>query len=492
MSDFNVYKDISERTGGEIYIGVVGPVRTGKSTFIKRLIDLMVLPNVENPFRRDRINDEVPQSGAGRTIMTTQPNFVPNEPIDLDLPDGGTVKLRLVDCVGYLVEGATGQMDGAGPRMVRTPWFDYDIPFAEAAEIGTERVIKEHSTIGVVVTTDGTITEIPRTSYVKSEERVIAELQSLGKPFVVLLNSRTPETEDARSLRDAMARKYGVPVLLMDVMHMGLLDMENMLSEILYEFPIKEVRLSIPQWIMALSDDHWLLTHLTSHLMDASMSVNKLKDFASLENAMKGSEYLDSVQMGQIALGQGVIQIQAEPNKDLFYKILGDECGYPIEGDYHLVSIIKELVVAKREFDKLSAALQNVQRTGYGVVQPSLDELDLEEPEIVRQGNRYGVRLKASAPSLHIMRVDIETEVSPIVGSEKQSEELLQYLLKEFENDPKMIWKTNIFGKSLHELVKEGLSNKLTRMPEEAQHKMQMTLQRIINEGRNNLICILF
>ncbi len=492
MSDFNVYKDISERTGGEIYIGVVGPVRTGKSTFIKRLIDLMVLPNVENSFRRERINDEMPQSGAGRTIMTTQPNFVPNEAIELELPDGGNVKLRLVDCVGYLVDGATGQMDGTGPRMVRTPWFDYDIPFAEAAEIGTERVIKEHSTIGVVVTTDGSITEIPRSSYVKSEERVIEELQSLGKPFVVLLNSRTPESEDAKALRDAMARKYGVPVLLVDVLHMELSDMEHMLSEMLYEFPIKEVRLSIPQWVLALSDGHWLLSHLTLHMMEATKTAFKLKDYAGLEKSMQGSEYLDSTKLGQIALGRGIIEIQADMHKDLFYRILGDECGYPIQGDYHLVSIIKELVVAKREYDKLAVALQNVQRTGYGVVQPSLEELDLEEPEIVRQGNRYGVRLRASAPSLHIMRVDIETEVSPIVGSEKQSEELLQYLLKEFENDPKMIWKTNIFGKSLHELVKEGLSNKLTRMPEEAQHKMQMTLQRIINEGRNNLICILF
>ena len=466
--------------------------RTGKSTFIKRLIDLMVLPAVENPFKRERINDELPQSGAGRAIMTTQPNFVPTEAIELDLQDGGRVKLRLVDCVGYLVEGATGQMDESGPRMVRTPWYDYDIPFAQAAEIGTQRVIREHSTIGIVVTTDGTITEIPRTSYVKSEERVIEELQSLGKPFVVLLNSRTPEDEDAKALRDAMERKYGVPVLLVDVLHMELSDMERMLSEVLYEFPIREVKLQTPDWVLALSDDHWLITSLFELLREATQNITRLKDYAALESAMQGCEYLQPPHIDQVLLGQGVVVIAAEPQKDLFYRILGDECGYPIEGDFHLVSILKELVAAKRKYDKLEKALQNVQLAGYGVVQPSMDEMNLEEPEIVRQGNRYGVRLKASAPSLHIMRVDIETEVSPIVGSEKQSEELLQYLLSEFESDPKMIWKTNIFGKSLHELVKEGLSNKLTRMPEEMQHKMQITLQRVINEGRNNLICILF
>jgi stage IV sporulation protein A len=492
MPDFNVYKDIAERTGGEIYIGVVGPVRTGKSTFIKRLIDLMVLPAVENPFKRERINDEMPQSGAGRAIMTTQPNFVPSETIEIDLPEGGRVKMRMVDCVGYLVDGATGSMDQNGPRMVRTPWFDHDIPFAEAAEIGTQRVIREHSTIGVVVTTDGTITDIPRTSYVKSEERVIAELQLLGKPFVVLLNSKTPQSEDAKSLRDAMVKKYGVPVLLIDIINMQLTDMEQMLSDLLYEFPIKEVRLITPDWVLALSDDHWLLKALFDMLIAATEDLEHLRDYPALERAMQGCEFLQPPKVAGVRLGQGVVEVQAEPQKDLFYRIIGDECGYPIQSDYHLVSMLKQLVAAKREYDKMEQALQSVARTGYGVVQPSMDELDLKEPEIVRQGSRYGVRLKASASSLYIMRVDIETEVSPIVGSEKQSEELLSYLLSEFESDPKMIWKTNIFGKSLHELVKEGLSNKLTRMPEEAQHKMQMTLQRIINEGRNNLICILF
>jgi stage IV sporulation protein A len=492
MPDFNVYKDISERTGGEIYVGVVGPVRTGKSTFIKRLIELMVLPAVDNPFRRERINDELPQSGAGRAIMTMQPNFVPNEAIEVELSEGFKAKIRMVDCVGYLVEGATGQMDEGGPRMVRTPWYDHDIPFAEAAEIGTQRVIREHSTIGVVLTTDGTITDIPRTSYVKSEERVVEELRDLGKPFVIVLNSRAPESDDAKGLRDALCRKYGVPVLLFDVLNMQLGDMENLLAEMLYEFPIREIRLKTPQWVLALSEDHWLINSLFDLLRTATADLSRLRDYAALENAMQDCEYLEPPKISAVVPGQGTVEMIAEPQKNLFYRILGDECGYPIEGDFHLVSIIKELVAAKREYDKLAPALLGVEQTGYGVVQPSMDDLDLKEPEIVRQGSRYGVRLKASASSLHIMRVDIETEVSPIVGSEKQSEELLSYLLSEFESDPKMIWRTNIFGKSLHELVKEGLSNKLTRMPEEAQHKMQMTLSRIINEGRNNLICILF
>lgn len=491
MEQYDLYQDIASRTQGEIYFGVVGPVRTGKSTFIKKFMDLMVLPMVENPFKKERINDELPQSGAGRAIMTTQPHFVPNEAAEIDL-EGATVKVRMVDCVGYLVDGATGQQDEQGPRMVRTPWFDYDIPFAEAAEIGTRKVIADHSTIGVVVTTDGTVTEIPRSSYVQSEERVIEELQQLGKPFVIVLNSLMPQSDDAKSLREALEQKYGVPVLATNVMEMQQADMENLLRNVLFEFPLREVRIALPDWVMALSDGHWLLENVCEHLKNATEQLQKLRDYPLLVEELGTCEYLQPPQLKQLALGQGMAEIAAEPKKELFYQILGDECGYPIESEYHLVSIIKDLVTAKREYDRIAEALQAVRETGYGVVQPSMDELKLEEPEIVRQGNRYGVRLKASAPSLHFMRVDIETEVSPIVGSEKQSEELLDYLLSEFENDPAMIWSTNIFGKSLHELVKEGLSNKLTRMPEETQAKMQMTLQRIINEGRNNLICILF
>lgn len=493
MENYDLYNDIAQRTQGDIYVGVVGPVRTGKSTFIKRFMDTMVLPNMDNPYKKERINDEMPQSAAGKTIMTTQPNFVPNEVVEISVADGVNLNVRMVDCVGYMVPGAEGHTEGDAPRMVRTPWFDYDIPFEEAAEIGTRKVITEHSTIGVVVTTDGSINpDISRASYIQSEERVIKELMDLEKPFVIVLNSANPSSEDAINLRDMLQDKYGVPVLLTDILSMEKEDFEELLKDILFEFPIREARVSLPDWVLALSDDHWLLQSICDIIRESTSQMQKVREYPAIMAALSECEYLEAPTMGTSNLGEGAIEIVAEPKKDLFYKILGDECGYPIEGDYHLVSIIKELVAAKKEYDHVSEALQSVRETGYGVVQPSMDELKLEEPEIVRQGSKFGVRLKASAPSLHMMRVDIETEVSPIVGSERQSEDLLNYLLSEFESDPAMIWSTNIFGKSLHELVKEGLSNKLTRMPEDVQNRMQLTLQRIINEGRSNLICILF
>lgn len=492
MEQFDLYNDIAQRTGGEIYIGVVGPVRTGKSTFIKKFLDMMVLPNVENPYKKERIMDEMPQSGAGRGIMTMQPNFVPNEAVEFTLEDSVSAKVRLVDCVGYLVDGATGQMDDDGPRMVRTPWSEEDIPFAEAAEIGTKRVISEHSTIGVVVTTDGSITDIPRANYVASEERVVSELKALGKPFVVIVNCKNTALPETQQLQKTLQEKYDVPVILCNILEMSAQDMEALLRSILFEFPMKEIRIAMPEWIFALSEDHWLVQSVMESVEQATDQIECVRDYPKMMQCLEACESLMPPRLVQLQLGQGMAEIEASTQPKLFYKVLGDECGTPIEGEYHLIALLKELVEAKKEYDRVADAMQAVRETGYGVVQPSMDELTLEEPEIVRQGNRFGVRLKASAPSLHLMRVDIETEVSPIVGSERQSEELLHYLLSEFENDPTQIWSTNIFGKSLHELVKEGLSNKLTRMPEEAQAKMQMTLQRIINEGRSNLICILF
>ncbi|MFR4250743.1 MAG: stage IV sporulation protein A [Christensenellales bacterium] len=492
MEQFDLYQDIARRTNGEIYIGVVGPVRTGKSTFIKKFLDMMVLPKVENPYKRDRILDEMPQSGAGRGIMTMQPNFVPNEAVELTLDGSVSAKVRLVDCVGYLVEGATGQMDENGPRMVRTPWSEEDIPFEKAAEIGTKRVISEHSTIGVVVTTDGSITDIPRANYVASEERVVRELKALGKPFVLIVNSKTPELPEAKQLQNALQEKYGVPVVLCNIMQMSAQDMETLLQNILFEFPMKEIRITMPEWVFALSEEHWLMQAVMQSVEQAAEQICCVRDYPKMMQTLEECQSFNPPRLLQLQLGRGAAEIEMNTQPKLFYQVLGDECGTPIDGEYHLISLLKELVAAKNEYDRVAEALRQVRDTGYGVVQPSMDELTLEEPEIVRQGNRFGVRLKASAPSLHLMRVDIETEVSPIVGSERQSEELLHYLLSEFENDPGQIWATNIFGKSLHELVKEGLSNKLTRMPEEAQGKMQMTLQRIINEGRSNLICILF
>ncbi len=492
MAQFDLYNDIAQRTDGEIYIGVVGPVRTGKSTFIQKFLDMMVLPNVENQHRRQRIMDEMPQSGAGRTIMTMQPNFVPNEAVELSLDGAMSAKVRLVDCVGYLVEGATGQTDENGPRMVKTPWDEKDIPFAEAAEIGTKRVIKDHSTIGIVVTTDGSITDIPRTSYVHSEERVVKELKELGKPFVLLINSKSPEIPETQQLKDALQVKYEVPVVLSDIAKMSSGDMEELLRSILYEFPMKEINLDLPGWMFALPEDHWLIESILEGVDKAAGEIQHVRDYPKMIEAMEQCDPLQPPQMMGIDLGKGSAKIKAEAQPQLFYQILGEQCGTEIQGEYHLMALLKDLTQSKRKYDKVAAALDSVYQTGYGVVEPAMDELSLEEPEIVRQGGRFGVKLKASAPSLHIMKVDIETEVSPIMGSEKQSEDLLHYLLSEFENDPGAIWETNIFGKSLHSLVREGLSNKLTRMPEEAQNKMQLTLQRIINEGRSNLICILF
>lgn len=491
MQSYNLYKDISERTGGDIYIGVVGPVRTGKSTFIKRFMDMLVLPNLDDTHEKERVVDELPQSSAGKTIMTTQPKFVPNEAVRIMINDEAEMNVRMVDSVGYMVEGAMGHLENNVPRMVTTPWFDYDIPFEEAAETGTRKVITDHSTIGIVMTTDGSITEIPRLSYIEAEERVIGELNELGKPYIIILNSANPSNEDTISLRQAMEDKYGVPVVLMNIMRLSDSDISSMMENLLYEFPLKEINIDMPGWARALSPDHWLMEEVFSGISGVIDGLEKVRDYQSLIGAMEALEDVTSASVTGIMLGEGSVNMRIEFPDELFYKILGDECGYPIEDDYHLVSIVKDLVKAKKEYDRISNALESVKDTGYGLVPPAIDEMSLEEPEMVRQGSRFGVRLKASAPSLHMIRVDIETEVSPIVGTEKQSEELVKYLLSEFENDPAKIWNTDIFGKSLHELVKEGLSGKLTHMPEDARMKIQETLQRIINEGSGGLICIL-
>ncbi len=491
MQSYNMYKDISERTGGDIYIGVVGPVRTGKSTFIKRFMDMLVLPNLDDTHEKERVVDELPQSSAGKTIMTTQPKFVPTKAVRININDEAEMNVRMVDSVGYMVDGAMGHLENDMPRMVTTPWFDHDIPFEEAAETGTRKVITEHSTIGIVMTTDGSITEIPRSSYVQAEERVIRELTELGKPFIIILNSANPRNEDTISLRKAMEEKYKVPVLLLDIMRLNETDITTMLENLLYEFPLKEINIEMPGWARALSPDHWLMSEVLGGISGSIGTLEKVRDYKGLVEAMKQLDDVSGASVSKIKLGEGCVQMQLDFPETLFYRILGDECGYPIEDDYHLVSIVKDLVSAKKQYDKISDALRSVKETGYGLVPPSMEEMSMEEPEIVRQGGRFGVKLKASAPSLHLIRVDIETEVSPIVGSEKQSEELVKYMMAEFENDPAKIWKTDIFGKPLHELVKEGLSSKLSHMPDDARMKIQETLQRIINEGSGGLICIL-
>jgi stage IV sporulation protein A len=490
MEKFDLYRDISERTDGDIYIGVVGPVRTGKSTLIKKFMDLLVFPNMEDDFKKERARDEMPQSGAGRTIMTTQPKFVPNEAVEITIMENANLKVRMVDCVGYLVKGAIGHMEGDIPRMVRTPWFDYDIPFEEAAELGTRKVITDHSTIGLVVTTDGSITEIPRSNYIEAEERVIRELKELNKPFVMILNSKNPENQETIMLKDALEEKYDVPVLALDVLNLNTEDVHNILSSVLFEFPLTEIYVDTPKWIQSLDEDHWLVGYILDFIKGYTQKVYRVRDIEGID-VIDQSEHIEPLKVSSISLGDGKVSVTVDTKPGMFYKILGEECGYEIEGDYQLIGLMKQLALAKKEYDRVAVALNDVRDMGYGLVPPSLEELTLEEPEIVRQGGRFGVRLKASAPSLHFIRADIQTEVSPIVGTERQSEELIKYLLEEFESDPAKIWETNIFGKSLHELVKEGLSNKLMRMPEDAQFKIQETLQRIINEGSGGLICII-
>lgn len=491
MERFDIYKDIADRTQGDIYIGVVGPVRTGKSTFIKRFMDLLVLPNMENSYRKERAKDELPQSGAGKTIMTTEPKFIPNEAVELTLKDNAKFKVRLVDCVGYLVKGALGHQENGKPRMVTTPWYEKEIPFEEAAEIGTKKVITDHSTIGLVVTTDGSITEIPREDYVEAEERVVKELKELNKPFIMILNSTNPSSEDVLKLRGQLESKYSVPVVAADCARMSMENVNEILENVLFEFPIQEINITLPGWVDGLESSHWLKNKIIASVKQWAKDVKKINDVREAVSKFMEEEVISEAVLNDIELGEGVAHIKMKTKEGLFYHILEEVTGYRIEGDHQLLGLIKEFSRAKKEYDKVEKALKDVKETGYGLVPPSLEELELEEPEIFRHGNRFGVKLRANAPSLHLIRADIATEVSPIVGTEKQSEELLKYLLDEFQSDPTKIWQTNMFGKSLHDLVKEQLQNKLFMMPEDARNKMQRTLQKIINEGSGGLICII-
>lgn len=491
MDNLNLYQDIATRTDGDIYIGVVGPVRTGKSTFIKKFMDLMVIPNIEGEYKRQRALDELPQSAAGRTIMTTEPKFVPNEAIDITIGNNLKLKTRLVDCVGYLVNNAIGYLEDDMPRMVRTPWSDEEIPFEDAAEIGTRKVIKEHSTIGLLVTTDGSITDIPREDYLEAEERVVRELKELNKPFAIVLNSSSPYSEYTRSLADELEEKYDAPVIPADCSNLETTDINNIFSRVLYEFPIEQINIDFPKWIDALDNTHWLKTSLYADIMNAFSDISELKEIDKAITTLQNTEVIDKCSSDDINLGNGEVNITITLKEDLFYKVLTEVSGINIANEGDLFTTISNLSSVKKEYDKISYALNEVKQKGYGIVTPSIEELILDEPEIVKQGSRFGVKLKARAPSIHMIRADIETEVSPIVGSEKQSEELVNYLLSEFENDPLKIWESNIFGKNLHELVNEGLQNKLSKMPEDAQMKLQETLQRIINEGSGGLICII-
>lgn len=491
MEGNNILQDIAERTGGDIYLGVVGPVRTGKSTFIKRFMELMILPNIKDTYDRERAKDELPQSGAGKTITTTEPKFVPNEAVEITTANGLSLKARLVDCVGYTVEGALGYEEDDEPRMVKTPWFDYEVPFEEAAEIGTRKVIVDHSTIGIVVTTDGSISDIVREHYELPEDRVIAELKELNKPFVILLNSIHPYDRETLSLAEELSDRYGVSVIPLDAAQMTVEQVYGVLEEVLYEFPVQEVNIKLPRWVDELDEEFWLREGLENAIRDILNDVRKVRDIDKAIERLSEVENISYVSLEEMNLGTGTAAIDVTVPEELFYRSLSDVSGFAVQGTHDIMRLMKDFSVAKREFDKVSSALEEVKESGYGVVTPRLEEMFLEEPELIRQGSRFGVKLKAKAPSLHIIRADITTEITPIIGTEKQCEELVRYMLDEFEEDPAKIWDSNIFGKSLHDLVREGIQNKLHRMPENAQVKLQDTLQRIVNEGSGGLICII-
>ncbi|MDQ7096844.1 stage IV sporulation protein A [Desulfosporosinus sp. PR] len=493
MEKLDIFRDIAERTGGDIYLGVVGPVRTGKSTFIKRFMDLLVLPNIQDAFERERAKDELPQSGTGRMITTTEPKFIPSESVEIVVKESIHMNVRLVDCVGYAVEGALGYEaeDGEEPRMMKTSWSDEPMSFQEAAELGTRKVITDHATIGIVITTDGSITDIPRESYLDAEERVIYELRQLGKPFVVLMNTTRPYADNTMELCRDLEEKYSIPVLAVNCLEMGQDDITQILEEVLYEFPVAEVNIDLPKWVEELESSHPVRAAFEDTVRKAIEGVRRLRDIDQALDALTECQYAQDVLLKEMNLGTGIANIEMTAVEGLFKTVLQELTGLEIEGDHSLLRIVQDYSKAKREWDKMSVAIEEVRVNGYGVVTPQLEEMFLEEPELVKQGGHYGIKLKASAPSLHIIRADVTTEITPLIGTEKQAEELVKYILDEFESDPKKVWSSNIFGKSLHDLVREGIQNKLYKMPENAQHKLQDTLQRIVNDGNGGLICII-
>ena len=491
MEKFDIYKDIAERTGGDIYIGVVGPVRTGKSTFIKRFMDLLVLPNIANTYTRERAKDELPQSASGRTIMTTEPKFVPNEAVEISLGDNTDFRVRMIDCVGYLVPEAEGHMDGETPRMVHTPWSEEPMPFLEAAEMGTKKVITDHSTIGMVVTTDGSVTEIPRENYEEAEERVIAELKEMGKPFIILLNTATPYSDGTQALRGELAEKYEVPVMAVNAAQLKAEDIRKILEEMLYQFPIRELRFFFPGWVETLEPEHWLKSGMVEALKGVMEKADKLADVPEAVEGLAEQEFLKKAYTDHILPGEGAADIALTFDDGLVYRILSETVNLPIENDYALISTIRMLSETKQEYDKIAAALSDVKRKGYGVVTPVFEEITLEKPEVFKQGSRYGIKLRAKGESIHLIKADVETEVSPIIGNEEQSREFIDHLISDYEEEPEKIWDLNIFGRTLSSMVSDGMQNKIYRMPEDAQMKLQETLQKIVNEGSGGLICII-
>lgn len=491
MTDTSIYRDIAGRTDGNVYIGVVGPVRSGKSTFIKRFMEALVLPNITEGYDRDRARDELPQSAAGKTVMTTEPKFIPDEAVEISPGGSGKLRVRMIDCVGYVVPEALGVAENGQPRLVRTPWSNEPVPFIEAAEKGTRKVIAEHSTVGMVVTTDGSIGEIPRSAYVEAEERVVRELRELGKPFAVILNSSNPSGDSAIALGHELEAKYGVPVALVSCLELDAEDIQNILAMVLNEFPVTEVSVKLPDWMGALPADHEIMDSVRTSVRNCAGKAGKTGEISDAFSAISGNEYVDSVNVDEIDLGTGKASVTCLMRPGLYYDVLEQMTGFRVGSDEEMFSLLCKLAEIKKKYDKIDDALNDAEERGYGIVMPDVSELRLEEPEIVRHSGGYGVKLRASAQSIHMIRANIETEISPVVGTEQQSEDLVKYLLREFEESPGQIWKSDIFGKSLYELVNEGLHTKLEHMPDDARTKLSETLERIINEGTGGLICIL-
>lgn len=489
MENYQLYKDIQVRTNGEIYIGVVGPVRTGKSTFIKRFMDVLVLPNMTEEHAKARTRDELPQSASGRTIMTTEPKFVPKEAAQIHLTEDVAVKIRLIDCVGYMTEGAVGHEEGKEERKVKTPWFDYEIPFTKAAGIGTQKVIHDHSTIGIVVTTDGSIGEIERRNYLEPEERTIRELQSIGKPFVVLVNSKRPMGEEAKETAEYIRQQYKVQAISVNCEQLKEEDIHKIMKAVLFEFPISEVQFFVPGWVEMLPREHAIKQELLVHIREVMNHLEQIHD-AVAGIPKPDSPYIDEMKVDKIEMDTGCVKIQIKVGEEYYYQVLSELTGARIEGEYELISELHRLSEMKKEYEGVQDAFASVRMKGYGVVKPVREEITLDEPVVIRQGNKYGVKIHSHAPSIHLIRANIETEIAPIVGSEQQAEDLIHYI-KDAKNSDEGIWGTNIFGKSIEELVMDGMQNKISMINDESQIKLQDTMQKIVNDSNGGMVCII-
>ena len=488
----SIYEDIARRTGGDIYIGVVGPVRTGKSTFIKRFMETLVLPNIEDVYRRERAKDELPQSGSGRTVMTAEPKFVPEEAAEIALDENETTaSVRLIDCVGYMVSGAEGLYEDGAERMVTTPWFDHEIPMTQAAEEGTRKVIAEHSTIGLVVTTDGSIGDIPRENYIPAEQRCIRELQDIGKPFAVVLNSAAPSSEEAMALAEDLSQTYGVPCMPLNCAQLSASDVNDVMRTVLFQFPVTELSLWLPSWAEALPTDSELKMRLNALLLSSAQEMRTLRDAFTVIGAVGENELVESAEIRTVQAGAGTASAFIELDSELYYRTISDQSGFTIRDDGDLMELLRSLKSVKSEFDHVHEALEQAKETGYGVILPEPEDMVLEEPQIISRGGRYSVRLKASAPAIHLFRTNVETEVSPAVGGEKASEEIVSFLLQGFDGDINRIWESNIFGKSLYDIAEEGLTSKIHRIPPNIRNRLRVTVQRLVNDGGYGLICII-